>query len=148
MAAPLLKEKRILDEWGTMMEKVGLPKDAGRVFGYLLICDPPCQTADEIALALEMDREIAGQMGEMLAQFGLGEKVSLPDKQCFVLKPVDELMQGRMKILGEFRQSLDKAYEELKDQPERVGRLKDYRDLYALFEEELPKIFERWEANR
>lgn len=147
MAAPLL-EKRILDEMGTMMEKIGLPKDAGRVFGWLLICDPPCQTTDEIALALEMDREIAGQMGEMLAQFGLGEKVSLPDKQCFVLKPVDELMQQRMKTLGEFRKSLDEAYEAMKDQPDRVGRLKDFRDLYATFEEELPKIIERWEANR
>ena len=38
----------------------GMPPATGRVAGWLLICDPPAQTAAEIAEALQMSRSAVG----------------------------------------------------------------------------------------
>ncbi|HBN08532.1 MAG TPA: hypothetical protein DD435_07740 [Cyanobacteria bacterium UBA8530] len=148
MSAPLLKdpEKKLLSEFGGVMEKAGLPDVSGKIFAWLLICDPPCQTSDEIAQALGIDGDLAGQMGEMLTEFGMTEKVSLPDKKCFVVKPIGQMMQQRMGLLHEFRQTIQHSLILLKDQPEKQQRLKDLDSFYGLLEEELPKILACWEA--
>jgi MarR family len=61
--------------------RVGLPPVTGRVFGWLLICDPPEQTAAEIAEALQTSRSAVGSaiaslenQGHLLRTRAAGER--------------------------------------------------------------------------
>ena len=55
-------EQWFVEEAGIVFEQTGLPRMAGRIFGWLLICDPPHQSTDQLAEvrmdALCEDREI------------------------------------------------------------------------------------------
>ncbi len=49
----------------------GMPPATGRVAGWLLLCDPPAQTAGEIAEALQMSRSAAGSSVGTLEHWGM-----------------------------------------------------------------------------
>jgi DNA-binding MarR family transcriptional regulator len=52
----------------------GMSPAAGRVAGWLLLCDPPAQTAAEIAEELQMSRSAVGQSVASLERSGLVRK--------------------------------------------------------------------------
>ncbi|HYF62461.1 MAG TPA: MarR family transcriptional regulator, partial [Herpetosiphonaceae bacterium] len=57
-------------------ERSGLPRIAGRILGWLLICDPPAQTAGELAAALGASKGSISTMTRMLVSMGLIEHTS------------------------------------------------------------------------
>ena len=44
--------RHYLEQWGLLFESLGSTRMMGRVLGWLLVCEPPEQTAREIADAL------------------------------------------------------------------------------------------------
>src|SRR4026207_14075 len=49
-------ESRFVEEMGQVLASYGMTPMAGRMWGWLLICEPPEQTAAEIAEALHASR--------------------------------------------------------------------------------------------
>lgn len=147
MGNPLLIQQ-FVEDFAKVLVQAGVPTEAGKIFGWLLACDPPCQTAAEIAQALALDRDLVEQMGSVLVQYGVVDSVSLPDKECFAAKPLDEMVQRRFGLVDGLIKALNKGLEVTKDFPAQQDRLLEYRDLYALMGEELPKIVERWKAGK
>jgi len=69
---PAEQELAFTDQIGRFFARqYGLPPVTGRVFGWLLICDPPEQTAGEIAEALQTSRSAVGNAISALESQGL-----------------------------------------------------------------------------
>lgn len=47
-------------------ENDGMPHERGRVVGYMMICDPAAQTADEISLMLGVERAAIDRIVDQL----------------------------------------------------------------------------------
>jgi DNA-binding Lrp family transcriptional regulator len=130
----------------------GLPPVTGRVFGWLLICDPPDQTAAEIAEALQTSRSGVGSAIAALESQGLilrtraagerADRVSIhPDAAVRGLESPDEY--GAMLAL--VRHGLDGRGDA---SPARRARLLGAAAFYEFLLERMPALAAEWRARR
>ncbi|MDX1687543.1 MAG: MarR family transcriptional regulator [Candidatus Promineifilaceae bacterium] len=131
-------------------EQVGLSRTAGRIFGWLLISDPPHQTMDDVVEGLKVSKSSVSVATRFLIESGLVQRLSLPgerrDYYCVVEGVWQTFMRQQMNQVKAFRKLAEQGLKMLADQPaERRNRLREMRDFYAFFEEEIPALLDRWE---
>jgi DNA-binding transcriptional regulator GbsR (MarR family) len=125
----------------------GLPRMAGRVFGWLLVCDPAEQTAAELAEALDASKgSISGATG-MLVRAGMVDRLHVRGERAdrFRMRPdaVDE--QVRDQGAAEARALLAQGLEVLADEPAaRRARLEEMDTFYAWWQERAPTLVDEW----
>ena len=139
-----------VEDVGLLMERGGIPRMAGRIVGWLLICDPPHQSTGDLTQMLHASKASISTMTRLLVQMGLVEQVGVPGQRRdhFHIKPGawDGLMREWLEELTLGRQLLDRGLELLEGKPaELKQRLKEAREVYAFFEEGYPALLERWE---
>lgn len=142
-----------VEDFGLYFEQFGLARTAGRMLGWLLICDPPHQTMDELVAALQVSKSSISTMSRLLIQIGLVSKVSFPgERKDYYRVGENAWIQGWETKNNQTTQMKKMAAQGLallpKDEPERRERLQEMHDLYAFLEEELPKLTQRWLATR
>jgi len=130
----------------------GLPPVTGRVCGWLLICDPPEQTAAEIAEALQTSRSAVGSaiaslenQGQVQRTRAAGERADRvsfhPDAAVRGLEAPDEyaamleLARGGLEVLPDAS-------------PARRQRLVEAAAFYEFLSERMPAIAAEWRARR
>lgn len=141
------REKDFVDTFGKTMGEAGLPPHVGRLFGLLLIAEPPCQTEAEISQALGLPVAEVNQAATALMGFGMAEQIKLPDRPeaCFCLKPLEAVMKERVQLTGRICEVLDRGIGMVP--PEKKGaleRLTAMRRLYGLMDEAMAPVIERW----
>jgi hypothetical protein len=146
-------ELAFVDELGRFFARqYGLPPVTGRVSGWLLICDPPEQTAAEIAEALQTSRSAVGSaiaslenQGQILRTRAAGERADRvsfhPDAGVRGLEsPVE---YGAMLALARH------GLEVLRDAPPaRRARLLGAVAFYEFLLERMPVLADEWRAHR
>jgi DNA-binding transcriptional regulator GbsR (MarR family) len=142
-----------IEEFGLFFEQFGLPRTAGRMLGWLLVCDPPHQTMDELAEVLQVSKSSISTTSRMLIQSGLVSKVSFPGERKDFYRISDDAWikawSGRNAQIALMRQLAEQGLNLLTgNSPERRMRLQNMRDLYLFLEEELPKLTERWQKQQ
>jgi DNA-binding transcriptional regulator GbsR (MarR family) len=145
--------KHFVEEVGLLFELMGLPRMAGRIFGWLLISNPPHQSMDELVEVLQASKGSISTMTRLLIQVGLIERLSLPGQRrdYFRIKPDawSQVIKQRLVQITAFREMAEKGLKLLEDEPLLLRqRLEEMRDIHAFFERELPAMNERWEAER
>lgn len=148
-----IEEKHFIEEGGLLFEMVGLPRMAGRIFGWLLISNPPYQSPGELAEVLQASKGSISTMTRLLVQIGLIERLSLPGQRrdYFRIKvnAWSELTKQRLTQIKAFRQLAERGLELLQEEdPYLLQRLEEMRDMHAFLEQELPLMMERWEQQR
>jgi DNA-binding MarR family transcriptional regulator len=146
-------ELSFTDQFGRFFARqYGIPPVTGRVFGWLLICDPPEQTAADIAEALGTSRSAVGSAIASLENQGLvlrtraagerADRISFhPDAAVRGLESPDEYTA--MQALA--REGL----EVLRDAPvARRARLLEAVALYDFLLERLPALAAEWRERR
>ena len=147
-------EEKFVEDVGIVFEQTGLPRMAGRIFGWLMICDPPHQSPGELAEALIASKGSISSMTRLLIQIGLLERFSMPGIrhdyfrlranacQCIMRRGLED----EIKL---FRQLAERGLELLADKaPLAYKRLEEMRDVYIFLEREFPALLERWEQER
>ena len=129
----------------------GLPIIAGRVIGWLLICEPQEQSAAELAEALGASRSSIGNATRMLTPSGLIEGVRRRGQrqEYFRIAPDGwaRMVAARYAKATAFRELIVDGLDALGDaSPARRERLENVRELYEFLEEELPSLWQRWEV--
>ena len=147
-------EDRFIEKFGLYFEGYTLfPRIAGRIFGYLLICDPPHQTAKQLVKRLQIAKSSVSSTMRMLMQSNLVTRISIPGERPHYYK-IQEGGWGRMflrrwQALSKVRELLTEGFDSLKEKnPELRTRLGELDNLYAFFEGELPGLIKRWEVHR
>lgn len=139
------KARNYLDGFGTMMERVGMPRETGLIWGWLLICDPPCQTIDEMAATLEIAPDTLRQHVSVMEKMNLLERIPLREKgkECIALLSLDQMMDQRMALVRDILGLLDQGRtEEVAKSPEAQERLRQWHCMYTTLQSELPKLLE------
>jgi DNA-binding transcriptional regulator GbsR (MarR family) len=133
-------------EWWS--KSYGLPRMAGRVFGWLLVCDPPEQTAAQLAGALDASKgSISGATG-LLVRARLVDRLHVRGERAdrFRVRPEAWDEQIRDQGAAEARRLLARGLEALADAPAaRRARLEQLDMFYAWWESRLPSLTEEWE---
>lgn len=126
---------------------------AGRIFGWLLISNPPHQSMDQLVEVLQASKGSVSTMTRLLIQVSLIERLSLPGQRrdYFRIRPHawSQMIKQRLVQITAFREMADKGLKLLEDEPPNLRqRLEEMRDIHAFFERELPAMNARWEAER
>ena len=146
-----LEKQRFVEEAGIVFEQTGLPRMAGRIFGRLLISDPPHQSTAELAEALMASKGSISTMTRLLIQVGLIERLSLPGVRgdYFRLRPdawQHAIRRGLEDEIKMFRQLAEHGLELPVDKSPLTQKwLEEMRDIYVFMERELSPLLERWE---
>jgi len=145
--------KHLVEDVGLLLEAEGIPRMAGRILGWLLICNPPHQTIDEMAAALQASKGSISTMTRYLIQLGLVERVGLPGQRRdyfrFRTGQWSSFFKEESRRANALLQLTKRGLDLLEGQdPALQLRLKEVHDLYAFFERELPALLQRWEQER
>jgi DNA-binding transcriptional regulator GbsR (MarR family) len=142
---PLWRFVSDLGEW--ISKSYGMPPMTGRVFGWLLVCDPPEQTAAQIAEALGASKgAISGATG-MLTRFRLVDRLRVRGERAdrFRVRPGAWDDQLRDQGAPAARALIAQGLEALADAPPaRRARLEELDAFYAWYLGRVPQLIEEW----
>jgi hypothetical protein len=135
------------------LEREGLPRMAGRIFAWLLICDPPLQSAADLREALQASKGSISAMTALLRRARLIERVALPGRRRDYLRvrprAMSELMLEATARIASFRRLAEQGLGVLDGKPPGVReRLEDVLDVSRFLEAEYPALIARFEARR
>jgi hypothetical protein len=133
-----------------LLERDGLPRMAGRIFGWLLVCEPPEQSAEDLAAAVHGSKASMSTMTRVLVQAGLIEKVRAPGarRDTFRIRPGQwqQMWQSRMQLLHEGTALTGRGLELLAGRPAAARvRLQELHHQYLLVERYMPELLARLE---
>ncbi len=145
--------ERFVEELGILLElEAGTPRMVGRALGWLLVCDPPEQSAAELAETLQASKGSISTATRVLLRMGLIERVRFRGERFdrFRVQPEawdeffwrDEQFKTPRRVL---RLGLDALAEE---PPARRARLQELDAIYAWWEERMPRLREEYQASR
>ncbi len=145
--------KQFIEDVGILYEEMGLPRMAGRIFGWLMVCEPAYQSAEELAENLEASKGSISSMTRLLIQMGLVDKIGLPGKRetYYRIKPGSwsELVRTRLYYITATRKLADRGLELTRGRSaESRKRLKELRDFHSFLEREIPALLERYDRER
>jgi DNA-binding transcriptional regulator GbsR (MarR family) len=147
------QEAEFVEQVGVMLSAGGMPRMAGRLWAWLLICEPPEQTAADLADALHASRGSISGMTRLLLTVGLIRKSTRRGdrREYFSVPPgaTIGILRARHPQTIAWRQLAERGLELLAHRsPESRGRLQEVRDVYAFMERELPAMLDRFEKDR
>jgi DNA-binding MarR family transcriptional regulator len=130
----------------------GLPPVTGRVTGWLWICDPPDQTAAEIAEALQTSRSAVGSAIAALENQGMVLRTRAAGERADRISFHPEAVERGLEAPSEYSALLAivrDGLEMLRDAPPtRRARLLEAAALYEFLLERLPALADEWRARR
>ena len=147
------RESEFVEEMGQFLAGLGMTPMAGRMWGWLLICDPPEQTAAEIAEALHASRGAISGTARLLATSGLIRRSTRRgDRREYFSAPpeaLDSLLGSAAGIYRQMRGIAERGLDAIADRPaESKARLQEFHDVMAFVEREIPEVIGRFMRER
>ena len=145
--------ERFVEEVGVMLElEAGAPRMVGRVLGWLLVCEPPGQSAAELAEQLQASRGSISTATRVLLRMGLLERLRLRGERFdrFQARPAawDEVL-WRQEQFSLPRRVMKLGLEALADEPaERRARLEEVDFMYAWWEQHIGELHQQYLADK
>jgi DNA-binding transcriptional ArsR family regulator len=137
---------------GFFARQNGLPPISGRALGWLMICDPPEQSAAELTAAVGASRASLSTTLQVLLAAGFVEPLSRPGERTTYHRLADdpwtEVTRRRLAALTSFRAVTGEGLELLGDRPARAERIRRAHELFGWLESEVGPMWERWSARR
>ena len=142
-------ESRFVEEMGQMLASYGMTPMSGRMWGWLLICEPPEQTAAEIADALHASRGAISGTARLLANTGMIRRTTRRGDRREYFSAPPETFESFLESAGrnyrQFREMAERGLEAMADRPpESRARLEEFRDVFAFVEREVPAVIDRF----
>ena len=131
---------------GVWFSSLGVPRTTGQIFGYLLACDPPEQTAADIAAGTGMSRGSVSAGARMLVGLNaIEERHRMGDRKTYYrlrrgwwIEVATSKMAGFERLADEARRLRDGG---------RLSRIDGVDELIAFSEfwaQEIQRLRERW----
>ncbi len=138
-----------IERWGMVLEALGGTRMMGKILGWLIICDPPEQTAADIAIAVNASAGTVSTTTRALVQAAMIEKVGLPGKRSayYRVKPGmwAQLMKARMARMHIMGQLADEGLELFPEADSGSSdRLREIGSYIRFVEREFPALLDQW----
>jgi DNA-binding transcriptional regulator GbsR (MarR family) len=146
--ASQVDREQFVEDAGIIFELVGLPRMAGRILGWLLICEPPPQSPQELAEALQASKGSISTNTRLLVQYRLLERMSLPgERRTYYTLSEDiwsEMIRIHMQEITLLKELAESGLDLVENEPtERQQQLIEMHGMYSFFEHEYPSLIER-----
>jgi DNA-binding transcriptional regulator GbsR (MarR family) len=128
-------------------DSYGVPQMTGRVLAWLLVCDPPEQTAAELAKELEASKGSISTATATLARMRLVERLHLRGERAerFRIRPGAWDDQVRDQSVSEARAVVALGLDALADEDaERRARLEELDAFYAWYQARMDELYDEW----
>lgn len=145
------KEREYVERVGLLHERMGQPRMPGLIIGYLLIADPPGQSAKDIRKALGVSHASVSICLRSLMNIGFVERAAVPGSRSKRYRIKEGawtlalekyvLLVSEMKAVAEEGLSLLNP-----DGDARSHLLSEWHAYYDFMEAELGAVFRRWET--
>jgi hypothetical protein len=147
------EEAAFVEAMGQFLTSGGMPPIAGRMWGWLLICDPPEQSAAELAEALHASRGAISGAARILQTAGFVRRISRRgDRREYFSAPPQAfraIIQGGAQSYRQFREVAALGLATVADKPEPVSlRIREVYEFARFVEVEVPTVLERFTAFR
>jgi DNA-binding transcriptional regulator GbsR (MarR family) len=147
------RESAFVEDMGSVLAGYGMTPMAGRMWGWLLICEPAEQTAADIAEALEASRGAISGTARLLASAGMIRRTTRRgDRREYFSAPpeaLDQFIANAGKIYRQIRELMERGLAAIDDRPpESRARLQELRDVMAYIETEVPGVMDRYLQGR
>jgi len=151
-----LDEAEFVDRMGLFFETIGAPRTMGRLYGWLMICDPPEQSLSELAEALSASKASVSTVARQLQEGGMVERLPSSTRQHrYRIMPggFTHVLKVQLTLMGSGIAAADFGLQLLGgDRPEQRERLQDFRDFCEFsahdYREELTSRWEQYRAER
>lgn len=149
-----MDEKKLayIEEVGLLLETSGMTRMAGRIFGYLLICDENAVSFDRIREVLDASKGSISTNLKHLTHTQFIEPVSFPgDRKTYYRVshiPIGDIMNNRTELIKQFVRIFAKGYQ-LKTREDHVSEwLIESACFYTWMEEQIRDLTARWETEK
>jgi DNA-binding transcriptional regulator GbsR (MarR family) len=140
---------RFIEDTALLYEQAGHPRMAGRILAWLMICDPPFQTAGRIATALSASKASVSTNIRLFVDFGIVEKFTMPADRRDYYRLLSTMwpraMERSLPLLTALREVADRGLTLVEGHPEECRvRVREMRDFYSFYEQGLRELVARW----
>ena len=148
------KQDELIEKFGFFIEQNGgFPRIAGKIFGYLLICDPPEQTAKQIITKLNIAKSSFSSMINLLLKTQLIEETIKSGERSRYYRIQDgaweNMLLKQLECLTDIRILFNEGKELLKDKDDSVKkRINEIDKLYEFLEQEMPTLITKWKNKK
>ena len=148
MTGPGEKHRHFLEEMAVVFEGFGIAPATGRIFAWLLICDPSQQSPTQIGDVVGISKGAVSSSMKMLLAARWVERLKEPGHRgtFYRVRPGvwEHVFEAEFSALARMRQIAEHGLELLKDADPAVRRrLEEMRTVYRFMEGELPCLIER-----
>jgi DNA-binding transcriptional regulator GbsR (MarR family) len=145
-------EVAFVEAMGHYMGGYGMTPMAGRLWAWLLLCDPPAQTASDLAVALKASRGAISGAAASLASAGMIRRVRRRgDRREYFSAPpgtFDALLRSAGTAYGQLLGITSEGLAAVDGRPGGRERLQEVHDAVAFVARELPALIDRYLAER
>jgi hypothetical protein len=138
-----------LERWGMLFELLGAARMMGKILGWLMVCDPPEQSAADIARAVGASAGTVSTTTRALAQASMIERIGIPGERraYFRVRPGmwGQLLRRRMSYISSLGNLVDQGLSLSTGDDEAALRLRELGSYCSFIERELPGFVSRWE---
>lgn len=130
----------------------GMPLIRGRIIGWLMVCDPPEQSAAQLGAAIQASKGSISTNLRLLVEAGFVQLTTRPGDRVTYYSISDdawtEITRRRLASLSALRDVLADGVRMLGEDRPQSRRLRDAHTLFAWLEEELTPLWPRWDRHR
>ena len=143
------KEKQFLSNFSTYMETSGLSATAGSIVGWLLICEPPYQSANQLKNILGVAKSTISTTVRSLVAIGFINKVRIHglkgEYYQYNYDLADQSFKKRSEGLKPFMNLYEQARDLNKPNSERRSNLDKMLEQSLFFQRKYAEMEKEWE---
>jgi len=141
-----------IEDTALLFEQSGMTRMAGRIFGYLLICDRDAVSFDQIRHVLQASKGSISTNLKQLQQTGLIEQTTYPgDRKTYYRASrvqIGDITASRLNLMEKFAELFSKA-RELKSRDDDVSEwLRETAVFYKWMEQKMEEMMAEWETEK
>jgi predicted ArsR family transcriptional regulator len=145
-------EGEFVDRMGLVMERMGGTRTMGRLYGWLMICEPPQRSLGELAAELGVSKTAVSTVARQLEAGGMVERVPAASREHSYRLVGGGWAQVMRVQLASVRLSLETLDFGLsvvgEDHPEQRARLAETRKFFAFTVRDADGFLQRWQEYR
>jgi DNA-binding transcriptional regulator GbsR (MarR family) len=150
------EEAEFVDRLGLFFEFLGATRTMGRIYGWLLICDPPQQSLTQLADALSVSKASISTVARQLQEGGMVERLPSPNRQHVYRVTSGGFTSVMDTQLSRMRLGIEAAAFGLsvlgEDRVEQRERVEDFRDFCEFcthaYRDQLLRMWTEYRARR
>lgn len=149
-----MDEKKLqhIEESGLLFERFGTTRMAGRIFGYLLICDEDAVSFDQIRETLQASKGSISTNVKQLLQTGLIEQTTFPgDRKTYYRASkisIGDITGNRLELMEKFVELFIQA-RGLKNREDDLSEwLEETAIFYKWMEMKMEELIDEWDSNK